>query len=352
MAKPTFNTFSITLAVACTLLCTGALAKPAPTAQAKPAESQQAAPTQIAGQATLVVRPGEDAGLVATRHWAQTAKGLVVMDGDTPLFPFGLARATLACSPGFLCTVALQDGEVPLSVSVGSPGEWSFEVNPGANKYLVAVRALVYTGQSNLVIQTDKRTYSISLVADRTQYVPQIGFYYPKDTVSSWINKQALATGGQVVAQAAPVQATPAAVQTQAIQKAAPGTGKASEGKAGGAVVGKSDDPELPSLTAADLDFRYYLDGLDYSWKPIRVFDDGKKMYLEMNPKMQPSNAPVLVGIASDGSQQVVNYRVVGNTFISDQILDKALLLNGVGRGAEKVEIFKGDKPKKMFGFW
>jgi type IV secretion system protein VirB9 len=37
----------------------------------------------------------------------------------------------------------------------------------------------------------------------------------------------------------------------------------------------------------------------------------------------------------------MVNYRVAGNTYVVDKVLDRAVLLSGVGRTQAKVEIIR-----------
>jgi len=274
------------------------------------------------GAQQIQVPPGADAAVIATKAWAQSGRGQVIMDDDTPLYPFGLTHPTLVCAPGFACSVRLNADEQPLSVVLGNPAEWQTEVlTYGQGRHVIAVRALAYTGETNMLINTDRRTYTVKLKASRDQYVPAIGYYYPKETLASWVRQ----AGEQQQAQQAQAQQAPQALGA---------------------------DDELPHLTAADLNFRYYLEGRDYSWMPVRVYDDGKKTFIEMNPKMQVSAAPVLVIIDSDGREQLVNYRVKGNYFVVDRLFERAALLNGVGRGAERVELYSGEPKRKLFGLF
>ena len=274
------------------------------------------------GAQQIQVPPGADAAVIATKAWAQSGKGQVIMDDDTPLYPHGLTHPTLVCAPGFACSVRLNSDEQPLSVVLGNPAMWQSEVlTYGHGRHVITVRALDYTGEANMLINTDRRTYTVKLKASRDQYVPAIGWYYPKEQLATWVRQ----AGEQQHA------------QTQATQQAQQ-------------VLGSDD--ELPHLTASDLNFRYYQEGRDYTWKPVRVYDDGKKTFIEMNPKMQVSAAPVLVIIDADGREQLVNYRVKGNYFVVDRLFDRAALLNGVGRGAERVEIYRGEPPRRLFGLF
>ena len=53
---------------------------------------------------------------------------------------------------------------------------------------------------------------------------------------------------------------------------------------------------------------------------------------------MQMYEAPVLLTL-NDGTESLVNYRLHGDTFIVDQLFDRAVLLSGVGSNQSKVTI-------------
>jgi P-type conjugative transfer protein TrbG len=66
-----------------------------------------------------------------------------------------------------------------------------------------------------------------------------------------------------------------------------------------------------------------------YSWTPVRVFDDGKKTFIQMPKDMRVSEAPVLF-LIEDGSEPLLtNYRVKGDYYIVDRLIEKAELRVG-----------------------
>jgi type IV secretion system protein VirB9 len=85
--------------------------------------------------------------------------------------------------------------------------------------------------------------------------------------------------------------------------------------------------------------FNYRLRGGDSAIRPVRVFDDGKKTYIQMSEAVKNREAPVLVVIGSDGKQEMVNYRVKNEMYIVDRLFDRAQLVLGSGKKARKVEI-------------
>ncbi len=58
-----------------------------------------------------------------------------------------------------------------------------------------------------------------------------------------------------------------------------------------------------------------------------------------MAPEMQSREAPVLLIIGSNGKGEMSNYRVRQQTYIVDRLFDRAELVLGSGRKAQKVEI-------------
>jgi type IV secretory pathway VirB9-like protein len=74
------------------------------------------------------------------------------------------------------------------------------------------------------------------------------------------------------------------------------------------------------------------------------VYDDGAKTYIQMNPEMQNREAPVLVVIGADGEGETTNYRVREQTYIVDRLFDRARLVLGSGKKAQKVEISREPK--------
>ena len=89
------------------------------------------------------------------------------------------------------------------------------------------------------------------------------------------------------------------------------------------------------------LDFEYSLKGDDPSWKPLRVYNNGVKTIIQMPDAMKQTEAPVLVVIGSDDSEQLVNYRLLNDRFVVDQVFSKAHLVSGVGRAKKIVKITK-----------
>jgi type IV secretion system protein VirB9 len=101
----------------------------------------------------------------------------------------------------------------------------------------------------------------------------------------------------------------------------------------GGGVV------KVAAVDPAQLNFSYAVGGPNVRWRPVHVFDDGSHVYLQMAPGMKTSEAPALL-VAAGGGTQMINYRVSGkDTYVTDRLFERAVLVSGVGREQDRVTI-------------
>jgi type IV secretion system protein VirB9 len=98
------------------------------------------------------------------------------------------------------------------------------------------------------------------------------------------------------------------------------------------------DVVRVANVDPAQLNFAYMVSGPNVPWKPIRAFDDGSHVYIQMPAKMKASEAPALLINAGSGTQ-MVNYRVKGNYYVVDRLFSDAILVSGVGRDQDRVTI-------------
>ena len=86
-----------------------------------------------------------------------------------------------------------------------------------------------------------------------------------------------------------------------------------------------AETPEADPISpppGTKLDVAYDISGARVAWRPVRTFDDGTHVWIEM-PKMPSPVRPILLG--DNGSQ--INYRVRGQYFETDSLFDKAALV-------------------------
>jgi len=95
----------------------------------------------------------------------------------------------------------------------------------------------------------------------------------------------------------------------------------------------------VPSEYLGNLNFGYRIEGKT-PWRPVRVYDDGKKTIIQVPSTMAQTEAPALL-VLRGGQHVLVNYRIQGDRYIVDTIFNKAILIAGVGDDQEKVTILR-----------
>ena len=83
------------------------------------------------------------------------------------------------------------------------------------------------------------------------------------------------------------------------------------------------------NVAVGNLDFGYRIDsrsGYDPDWMPLRAFHDGAKTYIEF-PANVTTKPPLFV--IKGKESEIVNYRLQGDTYVVDRVLDVAELRLG-----------------------
>jgi P-type conjugative transfer protein TrbG len=104
-------------------------------------------------------------------------------------------------------------------------------------------------------------------------------------------------------------------------------------------------DAATPIVTGIDinaLNFRYRIEGNDPAWRPLRAFDDGRRVFIEFPSGISQGEMPPLWVIGAQGGAELVNYRVQGNHMIVDRLFAAAELQFG-GDPQQKVRIVRTD---------
>jgi type IV secretory pathway VirB9-like protein len=99
---------------------------------------------------------------------------------------------------------------------------------------------------------------------------------------------------------------------------------------------------ELRSPDSSQRRYRYTLEGDNPPWRPVGVYDDGRKVYIEFSPGIVQGEMPPLFVIGPDGNSEIVNYRTYRNVLIVDRLFAAAELRLG-GDSQQKVRIIRSD---------
>ena len=97
--------------------------------------------------------------------------------------------------------------------------------------------------------------------------------------------------------------------------------------------------PIIPVEAARN--YRYGLTGDTPPWRPISVFDDGRRVYVVFPRGIVQGEMPPIFVIGSEGETQIVNSRVHQNILIVDRLFGAAELRLGSGKQQQTVRIVR-----------
>lgn len=220
-----------------------------------------------------------------------------------PYSPGALYQAYTA--PGEITDIALQEGEQLVGtgpVAAGDTVRWIIgdtESGAGATKRVhILVKPTRPDLVTNLVINTDRRTYLLELRSTEKTYMASVSWQYPEDQLIALRRQNSEAEA-----------ATPIAA----------------------------------GIDISQLNFRYAIEGDDPPWRPLRAFDDGNKVYIEFPTGIRQGEMPPLFVIGPVGGSELVNYRVRGNYYIVDRLFAAAELRLGDKDSERRVRIVRTD---------
>lgn len=190
-------------------------------------------------------------------------------------------------APLTVTDLQFQSGEKIVSVAAGDTLRWQLSKTysgSGSDKAEHIVLKPITSGLVNsLVVTTDRRTYHISLQSTQQTGMASVKWQYPGDSDL--------------------VQSLDSNVTASAASDL--------------------------SIDVAHIDTNYTVRvtrGSTPAWMPTTVFNDGKKTYIQFAG--QSGQLPTLF-VGTEAAPQVVNYRVVGNYFVVDSVVQAAQLRQG-----------------------
>ncbi len=140
--------------------------------------------------------------------------------------------------------------------------------------------------RTNLMIATNRRTYHLELESVEGGYMAALSWRYPADELAGLTarNDRAIAR------------------EAGSIER---------------------------GLTLEGLNFDYRVGGDNPAWKPVRVFDDGRQVFIQMPDDIATTDMPPLFVLGEDGDAELVNYRVRSNYYVVDRLFRAAELRLG-----------------------
>jgi P-type conjugative transfer protein TrbG len=254
---------------------------------ARPATPETPDPKDRIAQANRAARiePAQSSFLNATQVWPYSAGSLY----------------QIYASPERVTDVALEAGEELISVSAGDTVRWVIgDTLSGAGaeqRVHILVKPIRADLHTNLIINTARRTYHLELTSTTETWMASVSWQYPFDRLL------ALKSANQEHERALPI----------------------AEG-----------------LALERLQFRYEISGDEPSWRPVRAFDDGEKVYIQFPHQIAQGEMPPLFVVGPVGESELVNYRVRAPYYIVDRLFAAAELRLG-GPKAQTVRITRTD---------
>lgn len=205
-------------------------------------------------------------------------------------------------APEQVTDIALQPGEELMSVSAGDTVRWVLGDTVSGVGEEAQVHILVKPIQAglktNLIITTSRRAYHLELHAFQQTYMAAVSWRYSDQPL---------------------VQRRASASKPPMLQ-----------------------EPVARGLELGRLKFRYEISGDEPHWRPTRVFDDTRKVYIQFPTRLDQGEAPPLFVVGRDGKSQLVNYRMRDNYYIVDRLFSMAELRLGEKR-QDVVRISRSD---------
>ena len=207
---------------------------------------------------------------------------------------------------GQITDIALQPGEQLVGsgpVAAGDTVRWIIgdtESGTGATRQIhILVKPTRAELMTNLVINTNLRTYYMELRSTERTYMASVSWQYPQDQLIALRRQN---------------------TEAQAVQPVATG------------------------IDISRVNFRYEIDGDRAPWRPLRAFDDGRQVFIEFPRGIGQGEIPPLFVVGPEGNtSELVNYRVRGNHMIVDRLFAAAELRFGAGDRQKRVRITRTD---------
>lgn len=231
---------------------------------------------------------------------------------------YGAGIPVLKCRPLNYCSIQLQPGErLVEDLSLGDSVLWDAELRVSGSAEKPNVRVIIKPDdkatQTSLLVATNKRFYDIQLVKSDSHYTNVLAFTYPQEIAAN--NKARIDKLNAAAARTA--AAKKKRVAADHARKSVP--------------VGKK------SVYVGKLDFDYKISGKT-KFKPVRVFNDGKKTYIDL-PENYSGEKPVFLASGTHAASEIVNSRWSGNRLTVDRVVEAGTLVRGVGGRAQKITL-------------
>ena len=193
-------------------------------------------------------------------------------------------------APLSITDIQFQPGERIIAVGAGDTSRWqvtkTFSGTGVASREHLLVKPIEEDLTNSLVVTTEMRTYHLLLCSTPKTFMASVAWNYPN-------GDNILADVGE---------------------------------------LGEIGDM-APSIDVNRLTFNYkvkLISGSAPSWFPKMVFNDGNKTYIKFSSQSQEAPTLLVGDRKNVNENKVINFRVQGNYYIVDSVIDNAQLRDGI----------------------
>ncbi|BBA53207.1 conjugal transfer protein TrbG (plasmid) [Fusobacterium varium] len=191
------------------------------------------------------------------------------------------------CREGFLTTIYFNPDEEITFMAGGDTERWTVEEgitgSKDGNRTIVTLKPFMTGIKTNLIINTNKRTYNFFLHAANDWYNPMVSFKYPQDIMLKNLKR-------------------------------------------------KQQDAQLTPVNLENINHNYEWKKTKDTWCPLQVFDDGQKTFILLSKKADANQLPaIFMRDEQTGKEAMIraNYNPDTNYFIIDRLVSQVVLQYG-----------------------
>lgn len=182
---------------------------------------------------------------------------------------------------GFVTDIKLAPNEMLKYVGGGDTLRWKIDTSTTGSMADRVTHIFVKPTQrgisTNLIINTDKRTYQLMLISGES-FNPMVSWILPKSDAEIYKEKK---------------------IKTYS------------------------------TINPRKLDFEYKVSDREPKWAPAMVFSSENKTYLKMKPDIRNTELPAFFVLDDENKMTLVSYRFVKGYLVVDRLFDKAVLIQG-----------------------
>jgi len=277
---------------------------PAPVPTAAPAAP--AAPPPVSGQMKPVPPPPARSTLALLAQAAATTEQIVAEANRqasqgparetyfNAIAQYSFEPGTLYqvyASPMRITDIVLEPGEKVIGQpAAGDVVRWVLalgkSVQAGQEQTHVYVKPTRSDLETNLAINTDRRSYMLELHSYAETYMAAVEWHYPHEEM--------------------------ARLEAQATESA----------------IDNHNSSPVVGLDALNFNYVVKVEKGEPTWAPVQVFDDGRRTFIRFPEAMLVREAPALF-VLRNKETQLVNYRVKNDFYVVDRLIDSAELRVG-----------------------